>query len=305
MRFYFSKTTIQYHAIRHKEDNEHREDGTCLAYAGSELSFLLNYLMDLYGLVNFNDDTVLQDAVQETIEFDGGNGTYPSCGRMALFTITFFDKTSAFSKNVLIGTDADGVPIDESVLREILFLPVSRSSEASSADFEGLKKLYEERKPQIVQKARKEQNDTLYFEIGRIRQRAEDKKRELAAEIETLTWEIESMKKKGTTKHEQAFVNSQSAADLKARLMKLKQDAFMTKMTLNNQVQQQIKKLEKSITVSLYERTAFIVQFAVMVQIILPAHVFPPADRRGEEITVPVILAVVKCFLYCVHFLTS
>ena len=49
----------------------------------------------------------LLDAVQETIEFDGGNGTYPSCGQMALFTITFFDKTSAFSKNVLIGTDAD------------------------------------------------------------------------------------------------------------------------------------------------------------------------------------------------------
>ena len=44
LALFFSKTTIQYHAIRHKEDNEHREDGTCLAYAGSELSFLLNYL---------------------------------------------------------------------------------------------------------------------------------------------------------------------------------------------------------------------------------------------------------------------
>ena len=41
-------------------------------------------------------------------------------------TITFFDKASAFSKNVLIGTDADGAPIEESVLREILSLPVSR-----------------------------------------------------------------------------------------------------------------------------------------------------------------------------------
>lgn len=71
------------------------------------------------------------------------------------------------------------------------------------------------------------------------------------------------MKRKGTTKHEQAFVNNQSAADLKARLMKLKQDEFMTKMTLNNQVQQQIEELEKSITVSLYERTAFMVQFVV------------------------------------------
>ena len=206
----------------------------------------------------------IQDTVQETIEFDGsGNKTYPSCGQMALFSITFFDKTSVFSKNILIGTDANGVPIDESVLREILFQPVSRCSEASAADFEGLKKLYEERKPQIVQKAREEQNDTLNFEIGRIRQRAEDKKRELAAEIETLTREIESMKKKGTTKHEQAFVNNQSAADLKARLMKLKQDEFMTKMTLNKQVQEQIAELEKRITVTLYERTAFMVQFEV------------------------------------------
>ena len=33
MRFYFSKTTIQYHAIRHKKDNEHREDGTYRSYA--------------------------------------------------------------------------------------------------------------------------------------------------------------------------------------------------------------------------------------------------------------------------------
>ena len=72
----------------------------------------------------------------------------------------------------MIGTDADGAPIEESVLREILSLPVSRCSEASAADFEGLKKLYEERKPQIVQKAREEQNDTLNFEIGRIRQHA-------------------------------------------------------------------------------------------------------------------------------------
>lgn len=71
------------------------------------------------------------------------------------------------------------------------------------------------------------------------------------------------MKRKGTTKHEQAFVNNQSAADLKARLMKLKQDEFMTKMTLNKQVQEQIEELEKSITVSLYERTAFMVQFVV------------------------------------------
>ena len=126
-----------------------------------------------------------------------------------------------------------------------------------------LKKLYEERKPQIVQKAREEQNDTLNFEIGRIRQHAEDKKRELAAEIETLTREIDSMKRKGTTKHEQAFVNNQSATDLKARVMKLKQDEFMTKMTLNNQVQQQIAELEKSITVSLYERTAFMINFKV------------------------------------------
>lgn len=39
----------------------------------------------------------------------------------------------------MIGTDADGVPIEESVLREILFQPVSRCSEASAADFEGLK----------------------------------------------------------------------------------------------------------------------------------------------------------------------
>ena len=205
----------------------------------------------------------LQDTVQETIEFDGGNGTYPSCGQMALFTITFFDKTSAFSKNVLIGTDADGAPIEESVLREILSLPVSRCSEASAADFEGLKKLYEERKPQIVQKAREEQNDTLNFEIGHIRQHAEDKKRELAAEIETLAREIDSMKRKGTTKHEQAFVNNQSAADLKARLMKLKQDEFMTKMTLNKQVQEKIADLEKSMKISLYERTAFMVQFEV------------------------------------------
>ena len=71
------------------------------------------------------------------------------------------------------------------------------------------------------------------------------------------------MKKKGTTKHEQAFVNNQSAADLKARLMKLKQDEFMTKMTLNKQVQEQIAELEKRITVTLYERTAFMVQFEV------------------------------------------
>ena len=118
-----------------------------------------------------------------------------------VFTITFFDKTSAFSKNVLIGTAADGVMIEDSVLREILFLSVSRCYEASAADFEGLKKLYEERKPQIVQKVREEQNDTLNFEIGRIRQRAEDKKREFAAEIEILTREIDSMKRKGTTKH--------------------------------------------------------------------------------------------------------
>ena len=163
----------------------------------------------------------------------------------------------------MIGTDADGVPIEESVLREILFQPVSLCSEASAADFEGLKKLYEERKPQIVQKAREEQNDTLNFEIGRIRQHAEDKKREPAAEIETLTREIESMKKKGTTKHEQTFVNNQSAADLKARVMKLKQDEFMTKMTLNKQVQEKIADLEKSMKISLYERTAFMVQFEV------------------------------------------
>ena len=71
------------------------------------------------------------------------------------------------------------------------------------------------------------------------------------------------MKKKGTTKHEQAFVNNQSAADLKARLMKLKQDEFMTKMTLNKQVQEKIAELEKNITVSLYERTAFMMQFEV------------------------------------------
>ena len=205
----------------------------------------------------------LQDTVQETIEFDGGNGTYPSCGQMALFTITFFDKTSAFSKNVLIATDADGAPIEESVLCEILFLPVSHCSEASAAAFERLKKLYEERKPQIVQKAREEQNDALNFEIGRIRQRAEDKKREFAAEIETLTREIDSLKSKVTSKHQQAFVNNQSAADLKARLMKLKQDEFMTKMTLNKQVQEKIADLEKSMNISLYERTAFMVQFEV------------------------------------------
>ncbi|MDA6816119.1 hypothetical protein OSL60_28430, partial [Escherichia coli] len=79
-----------------------------------------------------------------------------------------------------------------------------------------------------------------------IRQRAEDKKREFAAEIETLTREIDSLKSKVTSKHQQAFVNNQSAADLKARLMKLKQDEFMTKMTLNKQVQEKIADLEKS-----------------------------------------------------------
>ena len=71
------------------------------------------------------------------------------------------------------------------------------------------------------------------------------------------------MKRKGTTKHEQAFVNNQSAADLKAKLMKLKQDEFMTKMTLNKQVQDKIAGLEKSIAVTLYERTVFMVQFEV------------------------------------------
>ena len=71
------------------------------------------------------------------------------------------------------------------------------------------------------------------------------------------------MKKKGTTKHEQAFVNNQSAADLKAKLMKLKQDEFMTKMTLNRQIEEQIGELQKSVSISLYERTAFMVQFEV------------------------------------------
>ena len=71
------------------------------------------------------------------------------------------------------------------------------------------------------------------------------------------------MKRKGTTKHEQAFVNNQSAADLKARLMKLKQDEFMAKMTLNKQVQEKIAELEKSVAVSIYERTSFMIQFEV------------------------------------------
>jgi len=37
----------------------------------------------------------------------------------------------------------------------------------------------------------------------------------------------------------------------------------------------------------------------------LPVHGFPFTDRRSEDITVLVILAAVKCFLYCVHFATS
>ena len=37
----------------------------------------------------------------------------------------------------------------------------------------------------------------------------------------------------------------------------------MTKMTLNKQVQEKIADLEKSITVSLYERTAFMINFKV------------------------------------------
>ena len=45
--------------------------------------------------------------------------------------------------------------------------------------------------------------------------------------------------------------------------MKLKQDEFMTKMTLNKQVQEKIADLEKSMKISLYERTAFMVQFEV------------------------------------------
>ena len=34
----------------------------------------------------------------------------------------------------------------------------------------------------------------------------------------------------------------------------------------------------------------------------LPAHRSPPADGRGKELTILVILASVKGFLYCVHF---
>ena len=34
----------------------------------------------------------------------------------------------------------------------------------------------------------------------------------------------------------------------------------------------------------------------------LSAHRSPPADGRGKEITILVILASVKGFLYCVHF---
>lgn len=205
----------------------------------------------------------MPDTVCERVIFASDGKVLPLRGKMAMFSMTFFSSESSFTKDILLGIDERGNRLEEDFLKAIIRLNAESSEHCSSNDFSDIIKLYEDKKPQIVSQAKQEQCETLNAEIERIRVRAEDKKRELATEIDSLTREIDSLKRKGTTKHEQAFVNNQSAADLKAKLMKLKQDEFMTKMTLNRQIEEQIGELQKSVSISLYERTAFMVQFEV------------------------------------------
>lgn len=205
----------------------------------------------------------MPDTVCERVIFASDGKVLPLRGKMAMFSMTFFSSESSFTKDILLGIDERGNRLEEDFLKAVIRLNAESSEHCSSNDFSDIIKLYEDKKPQIVSQAKQEQCETLNAEIERIRVRAEDKKRELATEIDSLTREIDSLKRKGTTKHEQAFVNNQSAADLKAKLMKLKQDEFMTKMTLNRQIEEQIGELQKSVSISLYERTAFMVQFEV------------------------------------------
>ena len=205
----------------------------------------------------------MPDTVCERVIFASDGKVFPLRGKMAMFSMTFFSSESSFTKDILLGIDERGNRLEEDFLKAVIRLNAESSEHCSSNDFSDIIKLYEDKKPQIVSQAKQEQCETLNAEIERIRVRAEDKKRELATEIDSLTREIDSLKRKGTTKHEQAFVNNQSAADLKAKLMKLKQDEFMTKMTLNRQIEEQIGELQKSVSISLYERTAFMVQFEV------------------------------------------
>lgn len=205
----------------------------------------------------------MPDTVCERVIFASDGKVLPVRGKMAMFSMTFFSSESSFTKDILLGIDESGNRLEEDFLKAVIRLNAESSEHCSSNDFFDIIKLYEDKKPQIVSQAKQEQCETLNAEIERIRVRAEGKKCDLATEIDSLTREIDSMKRKGTTKHEQAFVNNQSAADLKAKLMKLKQDEFMTKMTLNKQVQEKIADLEKSMKISLYERTAFMVQFEV------------------------------------------
>ena len=205
----------------------------------------------------------IPDTVHEHIEFESDGNIPPMRGKMAMFSMTFFSSESSFTKDILLGIDESGNLLAEDLLETVIRLNVARTGQCSLNDFSDIIKLYEDKKPQIISQAKQEQHETLNSEIERIRVSAEDKKRGFVEEIEALGREIDNLKSKGTTKHEQAFVNNQSAADLKAKLMKLKQDEFMTKMTLNKQVQEKIAELEKSVSVTLYDRTAFMVQFEV------------------------------------------
>lgn len=205
----------------------------------------------------------MPDTVHEHIEFESDGNIPPMRGKMAMFSMTFFSSESSFTKDILLGIDESGNLLAEDLLETVIRLNVARTGQCSLNDFSDIIKLYEDKKPQIISQAKQEQHETLNSEIERIRVSAEDKKRGFVEEIEALGREIDNLKSKGTTKHEQAFVNNQSAADLKAKLMKLKQDEFMTKMTLNKQVQEKIAELEKSVSVTLYDRTAFMVQFEV------------------------------------------
>ena len=205
----------------------------------------------------------MPDTVHEHIEFESDGNIPPMRGKMAMFSMTFFSSESSFTKDILLGIDESGNLLAEDLLETVIRLNVARTGQCSLNDFSDIIKLYEDKKPQIISQAKQEQHETLNSEIERIRVSAEDKKRGFVEEIEALGREIDNLKSKGTTKHEQAFVNNQSAAGLKAKLMKLKQDEFMTKMTLNKQVQEKIAELEKSIAITLYERIVFMVQFAV------------------------------------------
>ncbi len=201
-------------------------------------------------------------------------GNKSSSGLIGLYKLSYYTNYSYCQDFVCVGVDSEGKILSNDECQQILNLECSSAEERYfdrefRADYlkeEQINELNDTLNivlPDLEKEFKENSNALLNDEIKHIQAITDNKKYRLKLDIEKLEKELAKAKRNTSGSNNAEFISNQQIAEMSKKLLKLKENEFMTKLKLNKEEKEQIENLHKNFTPKITNSDIFMLYYNI------------------------------------------